>query len=74
MTWVEIGFYQDEPKVLWSAWTDLKRIRVTKADSELIFEVSEKPTHIAIDPRRLLMERNVGDNVKALSTKLASVE
>ena len=72
--WVEIGFYQDEPKVLWSAWTDLKRIRVTKADSELIFEVSEKPTHIAIDPRRLLMERNVGDNVKALSTKLASVE
>jgi len=52
----------------------LKRIRVTKADSELIFEVSEKPTHIAIDPRRLLMERNVGDNVKALSTKLASVE
>lgn len=72
--WVEIGFYTDEPRVLWSAWTDLERVRVTKAASELVFELSTRPTHIAIDPRRLLLERNVGDNVKILSTKLAASE
>ncbi len=72
--WVEIGFYTDEPKTLWSAWTDLERVRVTQAESELVFEVGTRPTHIAIDPRRLLLERNIGDNVKTLTTKLASAE
>ncbi len=72
--WVEIGFYSDEPKRLWSAWNNLERVRVTQAESELVFEMETKPTHIAIDPRRLLQERNVGDNVKMLSTTLASAE
>lgn len=72
--WVEIGFYKDEPKALWSAWSNLERVRVTQAESELVFELDTLPAYIAIDPRRLLMERNVEDNVKPLSTKLASVE
>jgi hypothetical protein len=72
--WVEIGFYQDEPEALWSNWTTLEKVRVTQAESELVIELETLPAHIAIDPRRLLMERNVEDNVKPLSTKLASTE
>ena len=72
--WVEIGFYKNAPKDKWSDWTDLKRIRVNKAESTLTFSLKERPNHIALDPRRLLMERNVTDNVKALPKKLASAE
>ena len=72
--WVEIGFYQNEPEALWSDWTNLEQVRVTQAESELVFELETLPAYISIDPRRLLMERNVEDNVKPLSTKLASAE
>jgi len=72
--WVEIGFYKNAPKDKWSDWTDLKKVRVNKAESTLTFTLKERPNHIALDPRRLLMERNVTDNVKALPKKLASAE
>ena len=72
--WVEIGFYQNEPEALWSDWTNLEQVRVTQAETELVFELETLPAYISIDPRRLLMERNVEDNVKPFSTKLASAE
>lgn len=61
---LEIGFYTEEPKKLWSAWTALEQVRVTQTDQLFTFTLDEKPTHIALDPRRLMLERNVDDNVK----------
>ena len=72
--WVEIGFYENAPKEKWSAWTALERIQATQENSILSFTVKERPYYIALDPRRLLQERNVTDNVKELPKKLASAE
>jgi len=68
---LEIGFYQDEPKKLWSAWSQLEQVWVTETDQTLTFDVDEKPNHIALDPRRLMLEKNVGDNVKPVSERSA---
>jgi ABC-type transport system involved in multi-copper enzyme maturation permease subunit len=70
--WVEIGFYKNKPKDKWSDWIALEKVRVSEAESTLRFTVSERPNHIALDPRRLLQERNVTDNVKALPKQVAS--
>ncbi len=68
--WVEIGFYDQNPKEsLGGDWINLERIRVTELESELSFEMGEKPTHVLIDPRRLLIERNVEDNVRSISVE-----
>jgi len=72
--WVEIGFYKNVPKDKWSDWSQLEKVRVNQAAATLTFNVKERPNHIALDPRRLLMERNVTDNVKALDKTLASAE
>ena len=64
---LEIGIYSDEPKKLWSAWTALETIWVTEAKQEVTLTLDEKPAYIAIDPRRLLQERNVDNNVQSIS-------
>lgn len=64
---LEIGIYSTEPKKLWSAWTKLETIWVSEAKQEISFILDEKPSHIAIDPRRLLQERNVDNNVQVIS-------
>lgn len=64
---LEIGVYTDAPKKLWSAWNKLERIQVTEAEQTVSIVVDEKPTHIAIDPRRLMLERNIEDNVQTIS-------
>lgn len=63
---LEIGIYMDEPKKLWSAWSSLEQVRVTQTDQVFTFDVAEKPTHISLDPRRLMLERQVDDNVQAV--------
>ncbi len=63
--WVEIGFYNGDPKeTLGGDWIKLERVRVTDLETSLTFNLSEKPTHVYIDPKRLLIERNVDDNVQ----------
>ena len=71
--WVEIGFYADKPSDKWSAWQALERVRVTEADSVLEFTVDEAPAYVALDPRRLLQERNVLDNVITVERSTASL-
>ena len=45
--------------------TDLERVaRITEAETKLSFILKQKPTHAFIDPRHLLIKRNVTDNVK----------
>jgi len=68
---LEIGFYADTPKKLWSAWSALERVRVTEDKQVFTFELDAKPAYIAIDPRRLLQERNVDDNVRAIGESSA---
>jgi len=72
---VEIAFYKEDPSNSWEEEPMLlKRFRLTEAETELSFELSERPGYIVIDPRALLMERKLNDNVKALPKKLASNE
>ncbi|MEP1229107.1 MAG: M1 family aminopeptidase [Litorimonas sp.] len=70
--WIEVGFYNNEPKDKWSDWISLEKVRVTQSESTLSFDVKSRPNHIALDPRRLLQERNVEDNVKKVTSKVAS--
>lgn len=73
--WIEIGFYKNQPKDKWSDWSALERVRVNQSESTLSFVVKERPSYVALDPRRLLQERNATDNVKELDKgKLASHE
>ena len=72
---VEIAFYKEDPSNSWEEEPILlKRFRLTEAETELTFELSERPGYIVIDPRALLMERKLNDNVKALPKQLASAE
>jgi ABC-2 type transport system permease protein len=62
--WVEIGFYDTDPKeTLGADWIKLERVRVTTRDGKAQVALPRKPTHVVLDPRRYLIERNVKDNV-----------
>ena len=61
--WVEIGFYTKDPSdTFGDEWLSLERVRVTEKETELTFELEERPTYVVLDPRRLLIERNAADN------------
>ena len=68
--WIEVGFYDKDPKdTLGADWLALERVKVTDLESTLSFTLDTKPTHVLLDPRRLLIERNVTDNVKKIEAK-----
>ena len=62
--WIDIGIYSDEDEgnLIYE-----KRIKFTENKFKLSFEVDSLPLKAAIDPRRLLIERRVEDNVKTLN-------
>jgi len=73
--WVEIGFYTEDPEDdLGANPYAIRKIHVVEAESIFEFTLAKQPTHIVLDPKRLLIERNVKDNVKTLDSKLASAE
>ena len=73
--WVEIGFYTEDPKDdLGTNPFATRVVRLTEAESVQEFTLDKKPTHIVLDPKRSLIERNVKDNVKEPLNKLASAE
>jgi ABC-2 type transport system permease protein len=61
--WVDIGVYadSDEKELIYC-----KRVLFDNKDLEFSFEVDQLPAKAAIDPKRLLIERNISDNVKGL--------
>ena len=62
--WVDIGLFADEDA------TDLiaiKRIRITEEAPVFVLTCAEKPAKAAIDPKRLLIERVIDDNIKTVS-------
>lgn len=68
--WVEIGFYDKDPRdTLGDEWLKLERIHITELETELSFELETEPSFIMLDPRRLLIERNVLDNRIAVAAE-----
>ena len=73
--WVEIGFYSEDPKDGLGANPFATRIvLLSEAETVQDFTLDKRPTHIVLDPKRALIERNIKDNVKELPKKLASAE
>ena len=73
--WVEIGFYTEDPKDDLGANPFATRIvQLGQAETVQDFTLDKRPTHIVLDPKRALIERNIKDNVKELPKKLASAE
>jgi len=73
--WVEIGFYTEDPDDdLGSNPFATRVVRLDEAESVQNFTLDKKPTHVVLDPKRSLIERNINDNTKALPKKLASSE
>ena len=71
--YVEVAFYKEDPSNSWEETPILlKRLRLKKSETEVSFEMDEKPGYIVIDPRALLIERKYDDNVKSINAKLAS--
>ena len=68
---LEIGIYSQEPKKLWSAYDKLEQVWVSQTDQSFTFDVKTKPTHIALDPRRLMLESHVDDNVASVGESSA---
>lgn len=66
--WVQIGVYSEDPKDdLGASPMKIELVRLNKTEQTVTIKVSEKPTHVVLDPYRSLIERNVGDNVKTVS-------
>jgi ABC-type transport system involved in multi-copper enzyme maturation permease subunit len=65
--WVEIGFYEKDPKETMGAeWMRIERVRVTAQEGRVRIHLARKPAFVVLDPRRILIERNVKDNVAEL--------
>ncbi len=64
--WVDIGVYSDEEE---SSLIYLNRVNFNKNEFQLTFETDYLPVKAAIDPRRLLIERVITDNVKTVVKK-----
>ena len=64
--WVDIGVYadRDEKKLL-----TVKRIKIDKEKLTVSIPVDSLPAKAAVDPRRLLIERVIKDNVKTVSAE-----
>ena len=64
--WADIGVFadNDEKELMF-----YKRVKFNKEQMNFTFEVDSLPAKAAIDPRRILIERNIKDNVKTLALK-----
>lgn len=72
--WIEVGFYTQDPgKTLGGEWMALERIKVTELETVQTITVPEYPTHIVLDPRRLLIEVDVEDNESPLPRQSAGI-
>ena len=62
--WVDIGVYSDadEENLMY-----YERVKFDKNEMNFKFEVDSLPAKAAIDPRRMLIERVISDNVKTLA-------
>jgi len=61
--WVDIGVYADNDEEELMAW---KRVKFDDENSTVSMIVDSLPAKAAIDPRRMLIERVIDDNVKSI--------
>ena len=64
--WVDFGVYADSDE---SRLLDWKRVKVNKPSMNFTMTVDSLPAKAAIDPRRMLIERVITDNVKTVTVK-----
>lgn len=64
--WVDIGLYADEDE---KELLQVERVLFDKNNLKFNLVVDKIPAKAAIDPKRLLIERTISDNVKSLSLK-----
>lgn len=62
--WADIGVFADDDE---KELMFYKRVKFNKENMNFTFEVDSLPAKAAIDPRRILIERNIKDNVKKLT-------
>ncbi len=63
--WIDIGVYNDKDEKRLSAW---KRVHLTESPARYTMTVDSLPAKAALDPRRMLIERVISDNVKSIKT------
>ena len=61
--WVDIGVYADSDEEELMAW---RRVRFDEQESTVRMIVDSLPSKAAVDPRRILIERVIKDNVKTI--------
>ena len=59
--WVDIAIYSTDHKIQYS-----KRVLFNKENMNFSFEVDRIPTKVVIDPKRLLIEKVINDNMKII--------
>lgn len=83
--WIEIGLYTTDPEdTFGDEWLKLERVRITDENSVAVegedetnrihtvtIKTDKAPSYVVVDPRRLLIERNVKDNVAKIDGPLA---
>jgi hypothetical protein len=73
--WLEIGFYTEDPKEdLGANPFATRKVRVSDMEETLEFKLDQKPTHVILDPKRTLIERNINDNTREVNKELALAE
>jgi len=66
---IEVGFYTEDPtEALGGGWFAKERVRLNKQKSSISFNLDKRPTHVLLDPQRLLLERNEKDNLKKIES------
>ncbi len=61
--WVEIGFYRDEAE---EELIDTRMVNIAEEKTALSFTLKESVRKVAIDPRRIYIERDIKDNLKSV--------
>lgn len=64
--WVDIGVYADDDEKILQKW---KRIHITEPRTEFTLLTDSLPVKAAVDPRRMLIERIIDDNVVPVELK-----
>jgi aminopeptidase N len=63
--WIDVGVYADDDEEELMAW---KRVKFADENSTVSMVVDSLPAKAALDPRRMLIERVLEDNVKKVET------
>jgi hypothetical protein len=64
--WIDIGVYADSDEEKLMAW---KRVKFNDENSTVSIVVDSLPAKAVLDPRRMLIERVLDDNVKTIDTE-----